>query len=87
MYKVVLFYKYIKLNAKNESEKQINLGKKLGLSGRILIADEGINGTVASLARTETHNNNSCPLDEYIKLMSEDIRFKDVDWKVSFSNV
>ena len=87
MYKVVLFYKYIKLNAKNESEKQINLGKKLGLSGRILIADEGINGTVASLARTETHNNNNCPLDEYIKLMSEDIRFKDVDWKVSFSNV
>ena len=43
MYKVVLFYKYIKLNAKKESEKQINLGKKLGLSGRILIADEGIN--------------------------------------------
>lgn len=54
--------------------EQRRLCKKLGLTGRIIIAPEGINGTVEGpLKNTE----------EYINAISKDKRFKDIDWKKS----
>jgi len=55
-------------------EEQRNLCVKLGLKGRILIASEGINGTVEA-----TRAN----VIKYIKTLSKDKRFKDINWKKS----
>ena len=85
MYKVVLFYKYTQLNPTVEVKRQTKIGRGLSLTGRILVAEEGINGTVAS--KIVADKDCPCPLDEYIKVMSNDPRFEDVDWKVSLSDV
>ena len=48
---VILFYKYIAItDPQNFAEKQRALCDSLGLKGRILIAEEGINGTLAGAA-------------------------------------
>jgi UPF0176 protein len=48
-YKVIIFYKYCKISAENVEiikEREMAVCKVLGISGRIIIAKEGINGTV-----------------------------------------
>lgn len=74
-YQILLFYKYAPIkNPVHEMREQKRLCEKLGLTGRIIIADEGINGTVeGTLENTE----------EYIKIMTKDKRFSDVNWKKS----
>lgn len=72
---VILFYKYIEID---DTEKlrvaQRELCEKLNLRGRILIANEGINGTIEG--KTEDINS-------YIKEVEKDQRFKDINWKKS----
>jgi UPF0176 protein len=47
MCKVILYYKYIQINNPSEAvTQQKELCAGLGLKGRILIAREGINGTL-----------------------------------------
>ena len=47
VYKVLSFYKYCEIaNAELVANMQRELALRLGLVGRILIADEGINGTL-----------------------------------------
>lgn len=74
-HQILLWYKYIPIeNPVHEMREQKRLCEKLGLTGRIIIADEGINGTVeGTLENTE----------EYIKIMTKDSRFSDVNWKKS----
>jgi len=78
---VVLFYKYVQIDdpAKFQTE-QAELCKRFGLCGRLLIASEGVNGTLASLA------SDGNAVAEYCAALAQDSRFADVDWKTSDSN-
>lgn len=74
-YQVLLYYLYTKISdPKKVREEQIALCKKLNLKGRIIIASEGINGTVeGTLEETE----------EYVKEMNKNPLFKDLKFKRS----
>jgi len=68
-YEILLFYNYVKIaDPTKEMHHQRELCEKLSLLGRIIIAEEGINGTVEGPKRNT---------DKYIKEMRKDIRFTD----------
>ena len=72
-YTVILFYRYV--NIDNVDILRGNLLKvcaALGILGRILIAPEGINGTLAGSITS---------IEAFIQYMSDDERFSQVDWK------
>ena len=72
---VILFYKYISIADPGEfSSAQRALCSSLGLKGRLLIASEGINGTLAGPADA---------VNQYVATVKTDKRFADVDFKVS----
>ncbi len=74
-YQVLLYYKYINIDNPVELQKsQKELCEKLGLKGRIIIAKEGINGTLEGI----TENT-----EEYVKDLLSDSRFSDVHMKRS----
>ncbi|MBV6479440.1 MAG: hypothetical protein HGGPFJEG_02213 [Ignavibacteria bacterium] len=74
LYRVLLYYKYVRIN---EYEKYADLHLKfcqsLGVKGRIVIAPEGINGTISG---TEEQTN------AYIYAMRMDDRFRDMEFKI-----
>ena len=74
-YQILLWYKYVPIeNPVHEMREQKRLCEKLGLSGRIIIANEGINGTVeGSLKNT----------NKYISELKKDPRFSGIHWKKS----
>lgn len=75
MFEIILYYKYIALNdAKDLVEAQRELCERLGLVGRILIADEGINGTLEGKKEA---------IDEYVQALTSDARFADINIKRS----
>lgn len=70
---ILLFYKYITLENPREIQRwQTSLCKKLDLKGRIIIAQEGINGTLGG-----THEN----IATYTALMRSNALFADIDFK------
>lgn len=70
---ILLFYKYVHIdNPVRFMRWQKKLCAELGLTGRIIIAQEGINGTVGGL----TENT-----QRYKKVMLEQSLFSDVDFK------
>lgn len=75
-YKVLLFYRFFGLEDLDSVKEKINeLCLNRHLMGRILLANEGINGTLAGW-------DNQC--DDIIKDLEQyDIRFKHTDWKVT----
>lgn len=74
-YPVILFYKYIAIaDAESFAAEQRQLCEPLGLKGRILIASEGINGTLAGLEES---------VNRYIAALRTDARFADIEFKVS----
>jgi UPF0176 protein len=78
-YPVLLFYKYVAIDdAPSLADEQRAVCSRLGLKGRILIAHEGINGTVAGPAAA---------VDEYLGLLRGDERFADLAVKVSAGDV
>lgn len=77
-YKVLLYYKYVNLDDPQEVLTwQKELTNTLNLKGRILVADEGINGTLAGLENDA---------DEYITQTMARPEFADMEWKVSYSD-
>lgn len=71
----MLYYKYVFIeNPEDEVRKQRELCERLGLKGRIIVAREGINGTVEG-SREDT--------ESYIEQMNNDQRFADIHWKRS----
>lgn len=75
MHQILLYYKYTTIeNPEELMLSQRALCEKLNLKGRIIIAHEGINGTVEGL-KEDT--------EEYIKAMQKDARFLDTDFKKS----
>lgn len=74
-FEILLYYKYIDIEDPEELlSTQRELCQKLGLKGRIIIAKEGINGTVEG-----TVENTKL----YIKSITEDPRFADMHFKRS----
>ena len=75
-YKVILYYKYIKLDSPIDV---VNWHKefcsKHSLKGRVLIGYEGINGTLGGAEKD---------IEAYIKEMQKDERFSDIDFKDSY---
>lgn len=70
---ILLFYKYVEIeNPKEFAEKHLEECEKLGLMGRILVAHEGINGSVSG-DKKQT--------EEYKKLLTRDKRFTDIMFK------
>ncbi|HZG83329.1 rhodanese-related sulfurtransferase [Paenibacillus sp.] len=73
-YRVLLYYKYVKIENHEEYAKEhLAFCKELGLKGRILVAHEGINGTVSgTVEQTQA----------YMDHMHADPRFADMVFKV-----
>lgn len=72
---ILLYYKYVKIqDPALEKERQMAACRALGLKGRIIVAEEGINGTVEGKAEDA---------EKYIAWMQEDKRFRDINWKKS----
>lgn len=72
---VILFYKYVEVaDPAAFATAQRELCAELGLKGRVLIAAEGINGTLAGPR---------VAIDRYIKALKRDARFSDITFKLS----
>src|SRR5258708_1343309 len=72
---VILFYKYVPIASPDElGAEQRSFCSSLGLKGRILIADEGINGTLAGP---------TAAIERYIGALKVDARFADIEFKWS----
>jgi UPF0176 protein len=78
IYPVILFYKYVEIAEPEEfCASQRALCERLGLKGRILIAKEGINGTLAGPSPS---------VDEYVSGLLSDPRFAGMEIKVTPGN-
>ncbi|GFZ33359.1 UPF0176 protein YbfQ [Clostridium zeae] len=77
-YRILLYYKFINIeNSEEFSKEHLKLCKDIRLKGRILIADEGINGTVSgTIEQTE----------KYMNALKRDDRFIDMIFKIDESN-
>jgi UPF0176 protein len=72
---VILFYKYVPINDPAAFVvQQRDLCTSLGLKGRVLIATEGINATLAGPRAA---------VDQYIAALRSDARFADIEFKTS----
>lgn len=72
---ILLYYKYIPIeNPAEFMDSHRTLCKSLNLKGRIIIAKEGINGTVEGLTKD---------IEEYIEKFTADERFADIVFKKS----
>lgn len=74
-YQVILFYKYIDIDCPEKlMADQRTLCERLNLKGRIIIAAEGINGTLEG---------EKAYIDEYVLKLKKDDRFADMHIKYS----
>lgn len=75
MGKILLFYRYVTIDDPYKlMAEQRTLCSRLGLRGRVIIAHEGINGTLGGSVEAA---------EEYVAIMRADRRFADVDFKES----
>ncbi|AJK86466.1 rhodanese-related sulfurtransferase [Lysinibacillus fusiformis] len=73
-YRILLYYKYVTIEDPIAfAEEHLALCQDLGLLGRILVGNEGINGTVSGTIEQT---------DAYMNHMKEDPRFSDIMWKI-----
>lgn len=78
-YRVLLYYMYVPIeNPEEFAAQHLQFCKDLGLKGRILVAGEGINGTVSGTIEQT---------DQYMKTMKEDARFAEMVFKVDEADV
>lgn len=74
-HQILLYYKYTPIeDPKALRDSQRALCEQLGLKGRIIVAEEGINGTVEGTVENT---------EKYIEAMKQDDRFADMNWKKS----
>ncbi len=79
VWQVILFYKYIAVAQPEQLAVEYReLCGRFGLKGRVLIASEGINGTLAGPVDA---------INEYVSALHADSRFSDVAIKVSAGDV
>lgn len=76
MIKIILFYKFVEVeNPEKFRKNHLDFCKTLGVKGKVLIAKEGINGSVAG---TEEQ------VEQYKKELTKDPRFSNVEFKTEF---
>ncbi|WP_062349964.1 rhodanese-related sulfurtransferase [Bacillus kwashiorkori] len=76
-YRVLLYYYYTKIdNPEEYAAGHLQFCKELGLKGRILVAEEGINGTVSGTVEQT---------NQYMEMMKSDPRFKNIMFKIDES--
>lgn len=74
---ILLFYKYIEIENPEEFKRNhLNSCNNIGIKGRIIVAGEGINGSVSG---TKTQ------IEDYKKLLKQDERFSDIQFKEDLS--
>lgn len=74
MYQTLLYYKYVRIeDATALAEQHLQFCKDLGLTGRVLIAEEGLNGTVSGTPE-------QCAA--YMAHVEADERFRGIHWKI-----
>ena len=74
MYQTLLYYKYARIeNAAEFAEQHLAFCKNLGILGRILVADEGLNGTISGTPE-------QCKI--YMETVESDPRFAGIHWKI-----
>lgn len=72
-YRVLLYYQYVDIeNPEQFREEHYALCERLNLLGRVIIGEEGINGTVCGLEKDT---------NEYKRIMHEDPRFAQMQFK------
>jgi len=72
---VILYYKYVDIEEPERFvAEQRALCTQLGLKGRLLVASEGINGTLSGLPS---------PVEHYMSSLRADLRFSDIEFKLS----
>lgn len=77
-YSILLYYCYSPIeNTEKFREEHHLLCLQLNLRGRIIIATEGLNGTVSGLTE-------DC--EKYMEIVKQDSRFADIDFKVDYSD-
>ncbi|MFC0273025.1 rhodanese-related sulfurtransferase [Metabacillus herbersteinensis] len=73
-FRVLLHYHYVTIeNPEEYTQQHLEFCQSLGLKGRILIAHEGINGTISGTVEQT---------DQYMATMKEDPRFKEMVYKI-----
>ena len=73
-FRVLLYYQYVPIeDGETFAQKHLADCKELGLKGRILVADEGINGTVSGTIEQT---------NAYMELMKNDPRFSSTIFKI-----
>ncbi|MEK4484094.1 rhodanese-related sulfurtransferase [Psychrobacillus sp. FSL H8-0484] len=73
-YRVLLYYKYVPIeDPVTFAQEHLAACKELGLKGRILVSDEGINGTCSGTIEQT---------DAYMDMMKADVRFADMVYKI-----
>lgn len=77
-YRVLLYYKFVRIDDHEAlAEEHLRFCKRLGVRGRIIIAPEGINGTVSGTVRQT---------ERYMQTLREDERFADMWFKTDDVN-
>ena len=75
---VVTFYRFVAIDDPAELQKQLaNLAAEHNIVGTILLAHEGVNATIA--------HEETVPLKTFIKALTRDPRFRDLECKWSSS--
>lgn len=73
-FRTLLYYRYVPIEqAEQFANDHLRFCKSIGVKGRILVADEGINGTVSGTV---------AQCDEYMNHLHADERFADMPFKV-----
>lgn len=73
-YQVLLYYNYVDIDDKETfTEEHLALCNQIGLKGRILVANNGINGTVSGTVEQT---------QQYMDAMHADTRFEDMVFKI-----
>ncbi|WP_419960577.1 rhodanese-related sulfurtransferase [Psychrobacillus sp. BM2] len=73
-YRVLLYYKYVPIeDPVTFAQEHLAACKEIGLKGRILVSDEGINGTCSGTIEQT---------DAYMNMMKADDRFADMVYKI-----
>ena len=73
-YQVLLYYQYVTIeNPEQFAKEHLAICRSFNLKGRILVADEGINGTLSGL---------TADTEKYIEYMHNDPRFKEMIFKI-----
>lgn len=77
-YKILLYYKYVSLpDPEALKMQQKELCQQLNLKGRILVSEEGINGTLAGPEKD---------VNRYIEETQKVPEFADMEWKISWAD-